>query len=64
MLAALAVWATVMYNYNCESTDVDNIANPPAAPLAVRSPYLNTWLNGRRDGEPAQLAGQWPQSWK
>ncbi|KAH6880095.1 glutaminase GtaA [Thelonectria olida] len=39
-------------------------ARPPAAPLAVRSPYLNTWLNGRTDDGPSgYLAGQWPQFW-
>ena len=30
---------------------------PPAIPLAVRSPYLNTWLAGDN------LAGTWPSFW-
>src|SRR5487761_1604246 len=30
---------------------------PPAAPLAVRSPYLSTWLPS------ATLPGTWPQFW-
>ncbi|KAM0745276.1 hypothetical protein ACQRIT_000660 [Beauveria bassiana] len=39
-------------------------ARPPAAPLAVRSPYLNVWLNGRTDGgESGILPNQWPRFW-
>ena len=39
-------------------------ARPPAAPLAVRSPYLNVWLNGRTDGgESGVLPNQWPRFW-
>ncbi|KAL7901531.1 hypothetical protein HDV63DRAFT_410931 [Trichoderma sp. SZMC 28014] len=39
-------------------------ARPPAAPLAVRAPYLNVWLNGPNDGNPSgYLAGQWPRYW-
>ena len=33
---------------------------PPAIPLAVRSPYLNTWLNGDSGGI---LPGAWPHFW-
>ncbi|ERT02943.1 hypothetical protein HMPREF1624_01247 [Sporothrix schenckii ATCC 58251] len=33
---------------------------PPAIPLAVRSPYLSTWLNGDSGGI---LPGSWPQFW-
>lgn len=37
---------------------------PPAVPLAVRSPYLNTWLDAPRDGEErGYLAGQYPRFW-
>ncbi|KAL8358009.1 hypothetical protein RB601_009440 [Gaeumannomyces tritici] len=35
-------------------------ARPPAIPLAVRSPYLNTWLNGDAKGI---LPGTWPKFW-
>ncbi|KAG8707228.1 hypothetical protein FRC09_001952 [Ceratobasidium sp. 395] len=35
--------------------------NPPAIPLAVRSPYLSTWLQGGNGG--GQLNGQWPTFW-
>jgi hypothetical protein len=39
-------------------------ARPPAIPLAVRSPYLNTWLNaGPKGGNGGYLAGQWPVFW-
>ncbi|KAF1812219.1 glutaminase GtaA [Eremomyces bilateralis CBS 781.70] len=37
-------------------------ARPPAIPLAVKSPYLNTWLQAGNDG--AILPGQWPQFWE
>jgi hypothetical protein len=35
-------------------------ARPPAWPLAVRSPYLSTWLDGSSGGS---LAGHWPTFW-
>ncbi len=35
-------------------------ARPPAVPLAVKSPYLNTWLQGDSGGI---LPGSWPQFW-
>ncbi|KAK2596697.1 hypothetical protein QQS21_006212 [Conoideocrella luteorostrata] len=38
-------------------------ARPPAVPLAVRSPYLNVWLNGQENGPHAVLPGQWPRYW-
>lgn len=34
--------------------------NPPAVPLAVRSPYLSAWLQ-QGDGQP--LNGVWPSFW-
>ncbi|KAI1194718.1 glutaminase GtaA [Nemania serpens] len=40
-------------------------ARPPAIPLAVKSPYLNTWLNAGGDGgNGGYLAGQWPVFWQ
>lgn len=33
---------------------------PPAVPLAVRSPYLNAWLEG---GSGCILPGAWPRFW-
>jgi hypothetical protein len=34
--------------------------NPPAVPLAVRTPYLSAWLQ-QGDGQP--LNGAWPSFW-
>lgn len=34
--------------------------NPPAVPLAVRSPYLSAWLQ-QGNGQP--LNGAWPSFW-
>jgi len=39
-------------------------ARPPAIPLAVRSPYLSTWLEvGSDGGDGGYLAGEWPTFW-
>ncbi|GAB7355712.1 hypothetical protein MBLNU459_g6411t1 [Dothideomycetes sp. NU459] len=39
-------------------------ARPPAIPLAVRSPYINTWQQAGSDGgNGGYLAGQWPTFW-
>ncbi|KAL1842223.1 hypothetical protein VTJ49DRAFT_5835 [Mycothermus thermophilus] len=37
-------------------------ARPPAIPLAVRSPYLNAWLQREGDSGPV-LPGSWPRHW-
>ncbi|ODA80748.1 hypothetical protein RJ55_03707 [Drechmeria coniospora] len=61
-LIAGAVLAALGPQVAAESTF--HPARPPAAPLAVRSPYLNVWLNGRSDGGPSgYLPGSWPQFW-
>jgi hypothetical protein len=40
-------------------------ARPPALPLAVKSPYLSTWLNAGSDGgNGGYLTGQWPTHWR
>jgi hypothetical protein len=42
-----------------------NPARPPAIPLAVKSPYFNTWqFAGSDGGNGGYLAGQWPQFWE
>ncbi|KAF9889798.1 hypothetical protein FE257_006888 [Aspergillus nanangensis] len=39
-------------------------ARPPAVPLAVKSPYLSTWLSaGSQGGNGGYLAGEWPTFW-
>jgi len=39
-------------------------ARPPAIPLAVKSPYLSTWLHAGSDGgNGGYLAGEWPVHW-
>ncbi|KAK5992210.1 Glutaminase A [Cladobotryum mycophilum] len=60
-VAAAALLAVVGYT---EAASTFDPARPPAVPLAVRSPYLNTWLNGPNNGSPSgYLAGQWPKFW-
>lgn len=40
-------------------------ARPPAIPLAVKAPYLSTWLNvGSDGGNGGYLAGEWPVFWR
>jgi hypothetical protein len=40
-------------------------ARPPALPLAVKSPYLSTWLSAGSDGgNGGYLAGEWPAFWE
>ncbi|PHH85964.1 hypothetical protein CDD83_10932 [Cordyceps sp. RAO-2017] len=61
-LAATAILAVLGREAEADSQFVP--ARPPAAPLAVRSPFLNVWLNGRTDGGPSgYLPGQWPRFW-
>ena len=37
---------------------------PPALPLAVKSPYLSTWLPAGSDGgNGGYLPGAWPTFW-
>ncbi|OTA98748.1 hypothetical protein M426DRAFT_69183 [Hypoxylon sp. CI-4A] len=39
-------------------------ARPPAIPLAVKGPYLNSWLYvGSDGGNGGYLAGEWPKFW-
>jgi len=40
-------------------------ARPPSLPLAVKSPYLSTWLPAGQDGgNGGYLAGEWPRFWE
>lgn len=40
-------------------------ARPPAIPLAVKGPYLNSWLQvGSDGGNGGYLAGEWSKFWR
>ncbi|PLB52445.1 glutaminase GtaA [Aspergillus steynii IBT 23096] len=48
-----------------EAVSVFTPARPPALPLAVKSPYLSTWLPAGKDGgNGGYLAGEWPTFWE
>lgn len=47
------------------ATSTFSPARPPAVPLAVKSPYLSTWLDvGSDGGDGGYLAGEWPTFWE
>lgn len=56
MVAALAV----MSSKQGGSASTFSPTKPPAVPLAVRSPYLNAWLQGESG---CILPGSWPRHW-
>lgn len=61
-LAGVVLLASVLDLSSAVSTFTP--ARPPAIPLAVRSPYVSTWLDcGSDGGNGGYLAGQWPQFW-
>ncbi|KAL3963210.1 hypothetical protein ACCO45_000214 [Purpureocillium lilacinum] len=61
-LAAAA--ALALLGNSADAASTFSPARLPAVPLAVRSPYLNVWLNGKRDGSPSgYLPGNWPVFW-
>ncbi|KAA8645729.1 glutaminase GtaA [Aspergillus tanneri] len=50
--------------YSADAASIFTPARPPALPLAVKSPYLSTWLSaGKDDGNGGYLAGEWPTFW-
>ena len=56
----MAAWAA----FQAHGQSTFQPVRPPAVPLAVRSPYLNTWLDSPTDGkERGVLAGQFPRFW-
>ncbi|KAK5700835.1 hypothetical protein LTR97_005352 [Elasticomyces elasticus] len=58
-LSALAAFAGACYAQSTFSP-----LKPPAIPLAVRSPYMNTWQQAGSDGgNGGYLAGEWPSFW-
>ncbi|ROV92383.1 hypothetical protein VMCG_09131 [Cytospora schulzeri] len=58
-VAQLAATAAALFGGISQAIDFSP-ARPPAWPLAVKSPYLSTWLFGTSGGS---LAGYWPQFW-
>lgn len=58
-LTMLAALAAMVVNLATAASSFSP-AKPPAVPLAVRSPYLNAWLQG---GSGAILPGAWPRHW-
>lgn len=63
-LLQVATAAVLALAGHAEAVSTFEPARPPAAPLAVRAPYLNVWLNGPNDGNPGgYLPGQWPRYW-
>ncbi|KAK3305377.1 uncharacterized protein B0T15DRAFT_195150 [Chaetomium strumarium] len=59
-LTAVAALVTMAAN-TVAAASTFKPARPPAVPLAVRSPYLNAWLQGGSSG--AILPGSWPRHW-
>lgn len=59
-LPQFAATAAILLGGIAEAIDFSP-AKPPAWPLAVRSPYVNSWLMGDSGGS---LAGNWPKFWK
>ncbi|KAK0357268.1 hypothetical protein LTR02_000092 [Friedmanniomyces endolithicus] len=48
----------------CSAQSSFSPLRPPALPLAVRSPYMNTWQQAGSDGgNGGYLAGEWPSFW-
>lgn len=49
----------------CNAQSSFSPLRPPAIPLAVRSPYLSTWLQaGSDNGNGGYLPGEWPTFWQ
>lgn len=64
-LSIAAVAQVALTGWLVEAASTFSPARPPAIPLAVRSPYINTWLAvGKDGGNGGYLAGEWPQFWR
>ncbi|KAL2836099.1 hypothetical protein BJY01DRAFT_258783 [Aspergillus pseudoustus] len=60
-LGLLYLWLAA----SAEAQSTFSPARPPAIPLAVKSPYLSTWLSAGSDGgNGGYLAGEWPTFWE
>lgn len=61
---ALPLIALLLYIVSCTAESTFTSLRPPAIPLAVKSPYLSTWLQaGTNGGNGGYLAGQWATHW-
>ncbi|KAF2126519.1 glutaminase GtaA [Dothidotthia symphoricarpi CBS 119687] len=61
-LSVLSTLGGLLLTTAAESTFTP--ARPPSLPLAVKNPYLSTWLPAGSDGgNGGYLPGQWPQFW-
>ncbi|OJJ44210.1 hypothetical protein ASPZODRAFT_18402 [Penicilliopsis zonata CBS 506.65] len=61
---SILVAAWIVSCVRASTTSTFSPARPPAIPLAVRSPYLSTWLDvGSDGGDGGYLAGEWPDFW-
>ncbi|TVY25220.1 Glutaminase A [Lachnellula hyalina] len=61
---ALVVVCATFFGSIVSAASTFSPARPPAIPLAVKSPYLSTWLYAGSDGgNGGYLAGQWSQFW-
>lgn len=59
-----AVLGSLLIRFSNAQSSTFSPARPPAIPLAVKSPYLSTWLNAGGDGgNGGYLAGEWPVHW-
>ncbi|KAL5334087.1 glutaminase GtaA [Aspergillus crustosus] len=59
-LALLCAFLAALTN----AASIFSPARPPALPLAVKSPYLSTWLPAGRNGSGGYLPGGWPTFWE
>ncbi|KAI5860315.1 glutaminase A [Durotheca rogersii] len=60
--SVLAWWA--LFGSLAHAVSTFSPARPPAIPLAVKAPYLNSWLRvGSDGGSGGYLAGSWPTFW-
>ncbi|KAI2618159.1 glutaminase A [Hypoxylon sp. NC1633] len=59
LVAGVALFGTLSHAASSFSP-----ARPPAIPLAVKGPYLNSWLDvGSDGGNGGHLAGEWAKFW-
>lgn len=63
-MTATSLAAFLLFVVSCTSESTFSPLRPPSLPLAVKSPYLSTWLQAGSDGgNGGYLAGEWPTFW-